>query len=509
MKNKRMLFPFGLFAASMLFVGACSESSGDEGGKPAGDALTLNVAVLSVSFEKGTHPVTVDAAGDWGVVSEDESWCRVSPSGGVAGSSTIRVTVDENKTGRPRETNLVFRTGTGTSKQLLPVRQNYLVEAVTIADPAFRDYLLSAYDSDKDGVLSSLEAAAVTRIEAPGLGIASMAELNDHFRGVTYLDCSDNALTELDFAELTRLEHLDCSGNRLQELDIRNQQSLATLDATGNPDLKTIRVWTGFTAPKGFSKPDGAVYAEPEIPTPAGYRLVWQEEFNDAGTAQPSMNKWWYETGDGGWGNNELQDYVSGKYKNEQLALVSNGTLKIVARKIDSKVRSIRMNTIDSWTYGYFEARLKLPAGKGTWPAFWMMPKNFRAWPDDGEIDIMEEVGYHPNYVSSSIHCKAYNHGKGTQKTNEILLSTAQTEFHTYALEWTADYMKFYFDGKLHFTFTNDKTGNRDTWPFDAPFYLKLNLAWGGNWGGAQGIDESCLPATYEVDYVRVFKKIE
>ena len=248
---------------------------------------------------------------------------------------------------------------------------------------------------------------------------------------------------------------------------------------------------------------------EPEIPTPAGYRLVWQDEFNEAGETMPSTAKWWYETGDGGWGNNELQDYVSGKYGSERLALVSNGTLKITAKKIDGKVRSIRMNTNEGWTYGYFEARLKLPAGKGTWPAFWMMPKNFKTWPGDGEIDIMEEVGYNPNRVSSSIHCNAYNHGIGTQKTNEILIATAQTEFHTYAVEWTEDYLKFYFDGQLHFTFTNDKKGDYNTWPFFNPFYLKLNLAWGGNWGGAQGIDESCLPAVYEVDYVRVFKKIE
>jgi beta-glucanase (GH16 family) len=186
---------------------------------------------------------------------------------------------------------------------------------------------------------------------------------------------------------------------------------------------------------------------------------------------------------------------------------VTDGKLKIIAKKVGNQVLSIRMNTRQSWKYGYFEARLKLPKGKGTWPAFWMLPKNFTAWPDDGEIDIMEEVGYNANYVSSSIHCKAYNHSIGTQKTKEILLSTAQTEFHVYALEWTEDYIKTFVDGKELFYFANDKTGNKNTWPFNAPFYLKLNLAWGGNWGGAQGVDESVLPATYEIDYVRVFQK--
>jgi beta-glucanase (GH16 family) len=165
------------------------------------------------------------------------------------------------------------------------------------------------------------------------------------------------------------------------------------------------------------------------------------------------------------------------------------------------------MNTLDGWLYGYFEARLKLPGGRGTWPAFWMMPKNFTAWPDDGEIDIMEEVGYRPNYVLATIHCKAYYHGIGTQKSGEKYVATAESDFHVYAVEWTPDYIWGFVDGERYFEFPNDKRGNRNTWPFNAPFYLKLNLAWGGNWGGAEGVDEAALPARYEVDYVRVFQK--
>lgn len=241
---------------------------------------------------------------------------------------------------------------------------------------------------------------------------------------------------------------------------------------------------------------------------PAGYSLVWQDEFNTAGSSVPDSDKWWYETGDGGWGNNELQNYVAGGLCGDvKIAEVSDGTLKITAQKIGGKVQSVRMNTKSYWTYGYFEARLKLPKGRGTWPAFWMMPQNFTAWPADGEIDIMEEVGYNPEYVSSSIHCTAYNHPKNTQKTHEFKLEGSQSGFHTYALEWTPEKMDFIFDGKVHMTFKNDGKGNYDTWPFNNPFYLKLNLAWGGNWGGAKGVDESCLPATYEIDYVRVYQK--
>lgn len=254
---------------------------------------------------------------------------------------------------------------------------------------------------------------------------------------------------------------------------------------------------------KQAGKPETPV--SPDINVPEGYKLVWQDEF-DAGT-EPATTNWWYETGGGGWGNNELQTYVAGSQDGEQLAKVKDGILRIICQKINGTVYSIRMNTKESWKYGYFEARLKLASGKGTWPAFWMMPKNYTAWPDDGEIDIMEEVGYHANYVSSSVHCKAYNHSIGTQKTKEILVSGAQSEFHVYALEWTEDFIRTYVDGKELFYFANDKSGNKDTWPFNAPFYLKLNLAWGGNWGGAQGVDETALPATYEIDYVRVFQK--
>ncbi|MFB0973977.1 MAG: glycoside hydrolase family 16 protein, partial [Bacteroidales bacterium] len=107
----------------------------------------------------------------------------------------------------------------------------------------------------------------------------------------------------------------------------------------------------------------------------------------------------------------------------------------------------------------------------------------------------------------STIHCMAYYHSIGTQKTESKYLEGAQTGFHVYAHERTKEYIKTYVDGVALFQFNNDGTGNYDTWPFLNPFYLKLNLAWGGDWGGAQGVDESFLPATYEVDYVRVFQK--
>ena len=158
------------------------------------------------------------------------------------------------------------------------------------------------------------------------------------------------------------------------------------------------------------------------------------------------------------------------------------------------------------WTYGWIEARIMLPKGKGTWPAFWMMPVNFSKWPEDGENDIMEEVGYNPNYVSSTIHCNAYNNSGTAKEHKEQYVANAEGGWHVYACEWTADYIAYYIDGNKYFTYTPDNK-TKTYWPFNTPFYIILNLAWGGSWGGQKGVDETVLPATMKVDYVRVFQK--
>ena len=241
--------------------------------------------------------------------------------------------------------------------------------------------------------------------------------------------------------------------------------------------------------------------------SPDGYSLVWHDEFDTGSELNP--NDWVHEVQNSGWVNHELQNYVNhltpgGKPVTE----ISNGHLRITALKENGKVYSGRVyakrNT--GWQYGYIEASIKLPKGKGTWPAFWMMPVNFHSWPADGEIDIMEEVGYHPNYVSSSLHANAHVHSNGTQVTHEMFCDGAEGEFHTYAIEWTAENITTYVDGKVQLSYNNRGLG-RDDWPYDAPFYVIFNLAWGGDWGGAQGVDENALPVTMEVDYVRVFQK--
>ena len=293
-----------------------------------------------------------------------------------------------------------------------------------------------------------------------------------------------------------------------------NGQTIVKITVTANPKEELRNAEITFTSGK-YSQKYTVSQSAGTIGNyvPAGYSLVWQEEFNvdrlsGGKPALPNTEKWWYENLPKGTVNHELQTYVGGFRDTDTVAAIHDGTLKIIARKSGADIISARINTIEAWTYGYFEARLRVPGGKGTWPAFWMLPeKEPLNWPLDGEIDIMEYVGYDPGWVHSSVHTEAYNHTIGTQKTARIEIKTAETEFHIYAVEWTPDYIKGFVDGVEYFHFPNDKTGNKDTWPFFNPFYLKLNLAWGGSWGGAQGVDESVLPATYEIDYVRVYQK--
>lgn len=249
-----------------------------------------------------------------------------------------------------------------------------------------------------------------------------------------------------------------------------------------------------------------------EMVVPAGYELVWNDEFNEG--SELNSKDWRHEVQKSGWVNNELQNYVNGSADGKRVTEVADGRLYIHCFKgSDGKIYSGRVYAHESegWKYGIIEARIKLPKGKGTWPAFWMMPCNndFGAnpWPKCGEIDIMEEVGVNPNRTSSSLHTESYNHVMNTQKTAERLTEGAEDGFHVYRLEWAEDHITTYVDGEKLLTFNNDGKGNVATWPFNKPFYVILNLAWGGSWGGMNGVDETALPATMEVDYVRVFQK--
>jgi beta-glucanase (GH16 family) len=194
---------------------------------------------------------------------------------------------------------------------------------------------------------------------------------------------------------------------------------------------------------------------------------------------------------------------------------IEEGMLIIEARKENweeknyTSTRLVSRNKGD-WTYGRFEIRAALPSGRGTWPAIWMLATDWTygngGWPANGEIDIMEYVGYNPGKVHASIHTQKYYHSIGTQKTAVTNVADAEKAFHVYALEWTPEQIDIFVDSTKYFTFKNEGKG-WEYWPFDKNFFLLLNIAVGGNWGGQQGVDDSIFPQRLLIDYVRVYKE--
>jgi beta-glucanase (GH16 family) len=235
--------------------------------------------------------------------------------------------------------------------------------------------------------------------------------------------------------------------------------------------------------------------------------LAWQDEF-DGEAVNP--DSWTFETGAGGWGNNELQNYTNGSN-----AHVSGGKLIITARKVDENKQpgsytSSRMITMNKkeFTYGRLEVRAKLPSGTGIWPAIWMLGSNFKTagWPACGEIDIMEYVGYRPNTVHATLHTPS-SYGN-SQNSVTFSLESCEEEFHNYGMIWTERYIRFYIDTPDNVIYSYAPSAKNDeNWPFNQPFFFIFNIAVGGNWGGAQGIDNTIFPQTMEVDYVRVYQE--
>jgi Beta-glucanase/Beta-glucan synthetase len=234
----------------------------------------------------------------------------------------------------------------------------------------------------------------------------------------------------------------------------------------------------------------------------------WADEFDYEGL--PDSTKWGYDVGSrfNGWGNNELQYYTEKRLEN---ARVGNGVLTITARKekyegFDYTSARLVSRGKGDFQYGRFEVRAKLPPGRGTWPAVWMLPTvpAYGGWPASGEIDIMEHVGYDPDVVHISVHTEAYHHSIGTQKTAAKKIEGATSGFHTYRIDWTPAYVRGYVDGTQLFEFANEGTDYR-AWPFDQQFHWLLNVAVGGNWGGQKGVDDKAFPASMEIDYVRVY----
>jgi beta-glucanase (GH16 family) len=253
----------------------------------------------------------------------------------------------------------------------------------------------------------------------------------------------------------------------------------------------------------------------------AEWELLWADEFNTPGL--PDASKWVYETGFVR--NNELQLYTKGRHEN---ARIGNGHLVIEGRQerfpnpayAPNAARQSRRTTTEfadytsasittegraSFLYGRIEIRARLPRGKGVWPAIWMLGTSMGkvGWPRCGEIDIMEFVGKEPDRVHATVHY--FRGGKHASQGGKLTTPSPEAEFHLYALEWYPDRMDFFFDQEKYFTFHLDAAGEGEDNPFRKPQYLLLNLALGGNWGGA--MDNSVLPQQFLIDYVRVFKE--
>ncbi len=256
----------------------------------------------------------------------------------------------------------------------------------------------------------------------------------------------------------------------------------------------------------------------------SSWELVWNDEFDNEGG--PNPDKWSIDL----WPPKKVNDEDQAYTAREKNLRVVDGVLVIEAHKEDFEGGSYTSGRVHSsgkgdFLYGRFEVRAKLPAGRGTWPAIWMLPSdpfkyattcgegkdwqgssNCDAWPNSGEIDIMEHVGYQMDHVHGTVHTQAYYWAKWEQRKGRILVDGVDEDFHLYALEWTPDRIDIFVDDSLYFTYVNEKNG-WETWPFDQPFHVILNIAIGGMWGrSGGGIDDDIFPVRMEVDYVRVYR---
>ncbi|MDI6453156.1 glycoside hydrolase family 16 protein [Peloplasma aerotolerans] len=238
------------------------------------------------------------------------------------------------------------------------------------------------------------------------------------------------------------------------------------------------------------------------------YKLLWEDQFSIDG--KPDEKIWNVEVGGTGFGNNESQFYVD----DSKNVFVKDGVLNIVAYKEKHEHReytSAKLTTLNkkSIQYGRVEIMAKIPEGKGTWPAIWFLGENKKesGWPLCGEIDLMEHVGKDPKHIHFSLHSKAYNHRLHNHPTFIAYQEDIFNGFHEYAMEWTENDITFYIDQAKYVTFTKQENATIEQWPFNQNFYLILNLAIGGNWGGA--IDDLIFPVSMQIKYVKIYEKSE
>lgn len=249
---------------------------------------------------------------------------------------------------------------------------------------------------------------------------------------------------------------------------------------------------------------DGAMAAPARRPS-------FGDEFNGA----IDKRRWRWDTGQNktGWPNHELQYYAGPGRTN---ARIEKGVLVIEARAEalrnepdwgGQRYSSAKLVAKQTLGYGFYEVRAQLPCGRGMWPAIWLLPMDGSRWPDGGEIDIMEMVGFNPDVIHATVHSAAFNHRLKTQRGAEVRVAGACTGYHRYQLEWTPETITIGVDGRAYMRVKNDQPGGAAAWPFTRPYSLILNLAVGGDWGGQKGVDDAALPQAMKVDYVRYWKR--
>ena len=440
-----------LLLAVIPFI-SCSSSDND-GGTVNETNITCSLDHIAASAYKKTYNIDVTCSrGEWTAYASPSDWMTVSVSGSNSKTGTVAVTVSDNTTADSRTGEVIVKSG--TTRYSVPVTQ-----AAPLKASASNVEFMSKGES-KNVAITGNNNWTVSSSES----------------WLTATKNNDSGIT------LTAVAN--------QKLLSRTAKVIVTEgDGTGNLTINVSQ----------------ESMSDENVTVPEGYKLVWHDEFTDGTTLN---NDWTHEVQSSGWVNNELQNYIN----SNSVTNLSDGKLNITCYKgSDGKIYSGRVyakvNT--GWKYGYFEARIKLPKGKGTWPAFWMMPANndysANPWPGCGEIDIMEEVGVDANNISSTIHCSKYNNSNTAIEHASKLVDTAESEYHVYACEWTSDFISFMIDGVLILKYNNQ--GTKEAWPFNTEFYPILNLAWGGAWGGYKGVDETALPTTMKVDYIRVFQK--
>jgi beta-glucanase (GH16 family) len=254
---------------------------------------------------------------------------------------------------------------------------------------------------------------------------------------------------------------------------------------------------------------------------PAERQLVWSDEFDGPAGGRVDSSRWRYDLGDGcgagncGWGNNEKEYYTS---EPDNIALNGQGQLQIIARKAPAgltcyygacRYTSAKITTRGNVNIapGRVEARIKLAAGQGLWPAFWLLGTNITAvgWPQCGEIDVMENHGSDVTSISSALHGPGYSGNTPFVHSYQTASTSFADDFHIFAVEWNTSRIEFFVDGRSHYVILRDDVQRRGNWVFDQLFFVILNLAVGGTFDGDPKSD-AVLPATMLVDYVRVYR---